>query len=282
MEERPKVILIGGDTNTVMAGALALARLGIKAGHVEAGLRSFDRSMPKELNRIIADHLSDLLFAPTPQSKKNLIREGVYKEKIFITGNTIVDAIQQNVLFSQSRDIYERLGLTGSKYCLLTMHRQENVDNPKRLMSILEGIEELDKEYDYRIVYSVHPRTERMLRKFNLLNRLRKVRGVLLTRALGYWDFLALIAKARLVLTDSGGVQEEFCILKVPCVTLRDNTERLETLKVGSTVLVGSNPSAIFKGVKKMLSKKRTWSNPFGDGYAAKRIIQICLNEGCA
>jgi UDP-N-acetylglucosamine 2-epimerase (non-hydrolysing) len=289
-EEKTDVVLVEGDTNTVLAGALAASKLHIspymacgvmgqspiKVGHVEAGLRSYDRTMPEEINRVLADHVSDYLFAPTEKAKENLQREGVEKNRIFVTGNTIVDAVYQNLEIAKRKvDILNKLNLGPEGYFLVTAHRQENVDNKERLKRILDGLELVYREFNLPIIYPIHPRTKKKIREFGL----EVPNGVELIEPLGFLEFLQLEANAKLVLTDSGGVQEETCILKVPCVTLRDNTERPETLEVGSNVLVGVNQETILEGVKKMISKERNWKNPFGDGKAGNRIIKILITN---
>ena len=270
MEEKPDVILIEGDTNTVLAGALAASKLHIKIGHVEAGLRSHDRNMPEEINRILADHCSDYLFAPTEKAKENLLKEGIPRNKISVTGNTIVDAIYQNLEIAKRKaDIFNTLGLEKQEYFLVTVHRQENVDVKERLKGILDGLGVVYHEFNIPIIYPIHPRTLKRLRDFEL----EVPRGLELIEPVGFLDFLQLEANAKLILTDSGGVQEESCILKVPCVTLRDNTERPETIEAGSNILVGVDRDKILEGVKKMQSKDRNWMNPFGDGRTSERII---------
>ena len=251
-EEKTDVVLVEGDTNTVLAGALAASKLHIKVGHVEAGLRSYDRTMPEEINRVLADHVSDYLFAPTEKAKENLLREGIEENKISVTGNTIVDAVYQNLEIAKRKvDVLNKLDLEKGGYFLVTAHRQENVDIKERLKGILDGLELVYRKFNYPIIYPVHPRTKKKIREFGL----EVPNGVELIEPLGFLEFLQLEANAKLVLTDSGGVQEETCILKVPCVTLRDNTERPETLNVGSNVLAGVNQEKISEGVKLMLKR---------------------------
>ena len=272
---KPDIILVEGDTNTVMAGALAAAKLHIKVGHVEAGLRSYDRRMPEEINRIVADHVSDYLFAPTEKAKQNLLREGVEENKIFVTGNTIVDAVYQNLEIAKRKvNVLKDLGLKPKEYFLVTAHRQENVDVKERLKGILKGLELIHEEFSMPVIFPIHPRTRKRIREFGL-----SLDGVTVNDPLGFLEFLQLEANARLVLTDSGGVQEETCILGVPCVTLRDNTERPETLEVGSNIIVGTKREKILEGVKLMFNKENSWENPFGDGRAGERIIEILKNK---
>ena len=193
--------------------------------------------------------------------------------KIFITGNTIVDAIYQNLKLAQEKSkILKKLNLEKDKYFLLTIHRSENVDKKQRLESILKGLELVHKKFQLPIIFPIHPRTKKMMDSF----KLRAPEGVRIIEPAGYLDFLKIEAGARLILTDSGGIQEESCLLKVPCVTLRDNTERPETIKIKSNVLSGTNHFIILKCAGKMLSKKRNWENPFGKKGVAKRIIDIC------
>ena len=270
LQEKPDVVLVQGDTNTVLAGALAAAKLGIKVGHVEAGLRSFDRSMPEEINRVVADHLSDYLFAPTVTAQQNLLQEGISSDNIFVCGNTVVDALFQNIGISESKlSVLDDLGLQKEGYFLVTAHRQENVDNEGRLNDIVNGLLDLHRQYDIPIIFSAHPRTINRLAEFDIT----LPEGIRIIEPPGYLEFLQLEKNAKLVLTDSGGVQEEACILRVPCVTLRNNTERPETIEVGSNILVGTNPSKILNGVSMMLKQSRNWVNPFGDGKAAEKIV---------
>lgn len=272
LDEKPEIILVQGDTNTVLAGALAAVKMGIKIGHVEAGLRSHDRSMPEEINRILADHCSDYLFAPTNTAKSNLLREGIPQNKIFVCGNTVVDAIHQNLTISKNhQNLLNSLHLQSQGYFLLTTHRQENVDVKSKLQGIFEGIREIYDEYAIPILFPVHPRTKQRIADFNLTIP----QGLELIEPFGYLDFLQLEEHARLVMTDSGGLQEECCVMQVPCITLRENTERPETLDVGANMLVGCDPKRIIEGVRIMMTKKRQWQNPFGNGKTAERIIDI-------
>jgi len=274
IEERPDVVLVQGDTNTVMAAALAATKLGIKVGHVEAGLRSFDRTMPEEINRIVADHISDYLFAPTEASRRYLRDEGIVRG-VHVTGNTIVDAVfQAKEIAARRSDIMARLGLSPSKFILATAHRAENVDDRERLSGMLKGMSMVSDELGMGVLFPMHPRTQGRMREFGL-----DARGIRVVEPVGFLDFLQLESHARLVLTDSGGVQEETCILGVPCVTLRENTERPETVEVGSNLLAGSDPDRILAAAKQMMGSKRDWTNPFGDGSASQRIIELMLDD---
>ncbi|HUS51558.1 MAG TPA: UDP-N-acetylglucosamine 2-epimerase (non-hydrolyzing) [Candidatus Paceibacterota bacterium] len=272
LKEKPDIVLVEGDTNTVLAGALAAAKLHIKIGHIEAGLRSYFREMPEEINRILVDHCSDLLFTPTKETKDILLNEGILHNKIFVTGNTIIDAVFQNIKLAEKKSkILEKLNLSKRGYFLMTAHRAENVDNKGKLRGILKGAEIISKRFRLPVIYPIHPRARKMIKTFKLKVSYR----VRLLEPLGYLDFLKLENSAKLILTDSGGIQEEACAMQVPCVTLRDNTERPETIKVGCNLLSGTDPSKILKCVSKMLNKNRKWKNPFGTGTAAKKIIKI-------
>ena len=276
LAHRPDAVLVQGDTNTVLAGALAATKLHIPVGHVEAGLRSFDRRMPEEINRIVADHVSDLLFAPTETAARYLRREGIPEEKISVTGNTVVDAVFQNLEIAQKKTgAMERVGAREGDFILVTAHRAENVDDRGRLAGILEGLFAVGEETGMQVIFPVHPRTAKMIREFGL-----ETRGIRIVPPLGYLEFLLLESRAALILTDSGGIQEEACVLGVPCVTLRENTERPETLEVGSNVLAGTDPMAIRERSREMRSRDRGWENPYGDGHAGERILEVLARRG--
>ncbi len=281
IKEMPYCVLVQGDTNTVLAGAMTVSKFsttkeftGVQMllGHVEAGLRSYDRSMPEEINRFISDHISDLLFAPTKNGAAILAKEGVAREKIFMTGNTIVDAVQANVKIARrSSKILDTLGVKRGNYFLLTLHRQENVDNKQRLKSVLEGLNLIGKTFGHEIIFPIHPRTVHKIRQFGY----ELPKGIRAIEPVGFLDFLLLESEARLLLTDSGGVQEESMILRVPCVTLRDNTERPETVTCGANRLAGAQPKVMLAAARHMLKSKRRWKNVLGDGRAAERILKI-------
>ncbi|MBM2818361.1 MAG: UDP-N-acetylglucosamine 2-epimerase [Nitrosarchaeum sp.] len=254
-KNRPDIVLVQGDTNTVLGGAIASRKLNIPIGHVEAGLR------------ILTDHCSDFLFAPTKEAQSILLREGISKNKIFLTGNTIVDSVRQNLKNIANLD---KLNIIPKKFFLVSLHRQENVDNQTRFKNIMKGLRKIKQEYKMPIIFPIHPRSKKMAKKFNV-----NFDGIDVIEPVNYLQFLFMQKNAKLVLTDSGGVQEESCILKVPCVTLRDNTERPETLEVGANLLAGDSPDAILSCTKKMLERKEDWKNPFGDGKSALKIIKI-------
>ena len=269
LKDRPDIVLVQGDTNSVLGGAIAAKKLGIKIGHVEAGLRSFDCMMPEETNRVLADHCSDFLFAPTKMSQNNLVKEGIDRKKIFVTGNTIVDSVKKN-LENSHIELLEKYNVKPKKFFLVSLHRQENVDNPKRFSDIIKGLKQIGEKYDFPVVFPIHPRSSKMAKKFKI-----SLDGLLIIDPVDYFSFLHLEKNARLVLTDSGGVQEESCILKTPCVTLRDNTERPETVKVGANIIAGTDSKDVILCVEKMLKRKHTWKNPFGNGTTAKKIVDI-------
>ncbi len=275
IHEKPDTVLVQGDTNTVLAGALVAAKtagIRIKVGHIEAGLRSYDREMPEEINRIIADHISDYLFAPTAASKVILRKEGISPKKIHVTGNTIVDAVWGNLEIAKKNKPHLPYGIKNSEpFFLMTLHRQENVDQKERLASILEGLHQVYRHFKVPIIFPAHPRTVKMMKSFGM----SLPEGVREHAPAGFLDFLRLEAEAQLLLSDSGGVQEEGCILKVPCVTLRTTTERPETLTTGGNVLAGYKPANILAAAKRMMRVKKTWKNPFGDGHASERILRI-------
>jgi UDP-N-acetylglucosamine 2-epimerase (non-hydrolysing) len=272
LDENPDIVLVEGDTNSVLAGALAATKLHIEVGHVEAGMRSYDRNMPEEINRILTDHCSDYLFASTEKAKLILRREAIAEEKIFVTGSTIVDALFQNLEIAKRCPDFEfaTLNLQPKNYLLVTLHRQENVDNEHRFASILEGLERVVAEFRLTMIYPIHPRSRKMIRQFGL-----KPKNLKLIEPLSFLSFLQLESNARLILTDSGGVQQEACIMGIPCVTLRDNTEWVETLEVGSNILAGSSPDKIVSCTGLMLDNQSNWSNPFGDGKAGEAIVEI-------
>lgn len=266
---KPDVVLVQGDTNTVLGGALAARTLGVKLGHVEAGLRSYDESMPEETNRILADHCSDLLFAPTKHSWNILLGEGISKKKIFVTGNTIVDSVYCNLKNLRS-DALDRLNIEPKRYFLTSIHRQENVDDSKRFKNIISGLVLVSKKYGLPVIYPIHPRAKKMAKKLGI-----PLGGIQVVGPVDYFSFLLLEKNARLVLTDSGGVQEEACIVGTPCVTLRDSTERPETVSVKSNIISGTNPGKILRSADLMLKRNASWKNPFGNGKASEKIVNI-------
>ena len=275
IKDRPDIVLVEGDTNSVFAAALASSKLSIQVGHVEAGLRSYDRTMPEEINRVLTDHVSDFLFCPTATAKENVLKEGIDERKIYVTGNTIVDAVIQNTEIAINKSkIIDDLFLEKKKYILVTAHRQENVDKKAKLQDIITALDWINKKYDIPIIYPMHPRTRNNLNQF----KITVPEPINLLDPLSFLDFLNLEANARLILTDSGGVQEESCILNVPCVTLRENTERPETIDIKSNILAGTDPERVLQSVEIMLNREKEWHNPFGNGDAACKIME-CIYQ---
>ncbi len=284
LKEKPVNVIAEGDTNTVLATALVTAKIGTvkqlvdfspKFGHVEACLRSYDKTMPEEMNRVIADHVSDYLFAPTEDAKENALKEGLNEEKIFITGNTIVDALKMVEDKIENSDSLKELGLEEKKYALLTLHRQENVDIKEKLQSIIKGVSALCKKTEIEAIWPMHPRAKKMIEHFSITVP-EKIRIV---QPLGFFEFLSLEKNAAIALTDSGGVQEESCIFGTKCVTLRENTERPETVAVGANVIAGWQENSIVEKATEMLERKAEWKQPFGNGNAGKQIMDILQKQ---
>lgn len=271
--ERPDVLLVEGDTNSVLAAGLTANKMGIAVGHVEAGLRSYDRAMPEEINRIVTDHLSDYLYAPTQKSADILRGEGIAKERIFVTGNTVVDELMLQRRRAERPEVLERFEVKPGAYALATLHRMENVEHPARLRGIFEGLARASRALGVPVLAALHPRTQGKLSQLGL-----EVDGhVRLLPPLGYLDFLGLHSTAKITLTDSGGLQEEACCLRIPCVTLRDNTERPESVDAGANVLAGADPGRIAEAAQTMSRRARDWENPFGDGRSGLRIVDLLI-----
>ncbi|MBA7472573.1 UDP-2,3-diacetamido-2,3-dideoxy-D-glucuronate 2-epimerase [subsurface metagenome] len=265
IQEKPDLVLVYGDTNSTLAGALSAAKLQIKVGHIEAGMRSFDKSMPEEVNRVLTDHCSAYLFCPTQTAVDNLKREGIVKD-VHLTGDVMVDALLNNKKIAERSQILDTLNLENKQYLVATVHRASNTDDRHNLESIVDAFCEVGE----KIVFPLHPRTEKSLKKYGLYDRL--IGKVKLTEPLGYLDFLQLLSRARRVLTDSGGIQKEAYILGVPCITLRDNTEWVETVENGWNMLVGVDKERIVKMAKEF-EPDREQRNIFGQD-ACKRISE--------
>ncbi len=277
LEEKPDVVLVQGDTNTVLAGALTASKLNIKVGHIEAGLRSYDKTMPEETNRIMTDHISEYLFAVGANQEKILKSEGISAEKIHTIGNTVSDSLFQNLEISEKTStILSDLELTKGQYFLVTAHRASNVDISSNLQELLYLFEQMHRNYTGTIVWPIHPRTQSKLKEFSI-----EVPSYLkLIPPVGYLDFIQLQKHAKLILTDSGGIQEEACLLGVPSLTLRENTERPEAVEVGASELVGRNAEKAVTAAKQWLEKEEyNWTNPFGDGHVAEYILDIIAKD---
>jgi UDP-N-acetylglucosamine 2-epimerase (non-hydrolysing) len=286
LTERPDLVLVVGDVNSTMAAALTAAKLCIPIAHVEAGLRSFDRTMPEEVNRIVTDAVSDLLFTTEPSARENLLHEGIPDHKIHFAGNVMIDALHMTRSLWERSDIFERLGLaSGQMYAVATLHRPANVDSPVVLSSLMNALDTVAQVLP--ILLPVHPRVRPQLETRAGLTWLEDSQpkmpssGILCLPPQGYLDFVALVSKARLVLTDSGGIQEETTILQVPCLTLRDSTERPITVTHGTNRVIGTDPGRIVTEASAVLAQDRRPSPPppLWDGRAAVRIVDTLLSH---
>ncbi len=294
LDQKPELVIVVVDVNSTLAGSLAAVKLHIPVAHVEAGLRSFDRSMPEEINRILTDAISDYLFTPSPDGDENLLKEGIPSQKIFLVGDIMVDSLLFNLEIAKKTDILERLGLQQKSstdhcqpttdYCLLTLHRPSNVDNKESLSRILGALAKVSSRIP--ILFPAHPRTRKQIEAFgfqqhfiDLTNNKLPIanNSIYLADPFGYLDFLNLMAHAKIVLTDSGGIQEETTVLNIPCITLRDTTERPITLSEGTNVLVKDDPKRIVEEVESILAgQKREGHCPaIWDGHTAERIVKI-------
>jgi UDP-N-acetylglucosamine 2-epimerase (non-hydrolysing) len=266
-------VIVVGDVNSTMAAAIVAAKHLVRVAHVEAGLRSFDRTMPEEINRVVTDALADLLLTPSRDANDNLIREGIAPEKIRFVGNVMIDTLQRNLEKARSSSILSRLSLKRGGYCAMTLHRPSNVDERATLSGILDALETIGEKLP--IIFPIHPRTHHRLTEFDLLDRVRRQSAVVLTEPLGYLDFLHLYSNSRLVLTDSGGVQEETTVLGIPCLTLRKNTERPITVTEGTNRVVGSDPETIKREALAALERHNAAPRvpELWDGRTAARIV---------
>ena len=281
LNEKPDIILVQGDTNAVLAGALVASKLHITVGHVESGLRSFDMTMPEEINRRVADVCSGMYFIPTEQSALNLLAEGYSRKNLFITGNTVVDACFRHLKIARKKgfedETLRKLDIDNMDNILtLTMHRAENVDVKQRVINVIEALKELNH---MNIIFPIHPRTKNTLIKFGLFDELNNLDHVHIIKPIGYLDFLQLTSASKLILTDSGGLQEEAITLNVPALTLRYNTERPETVTAGGNILVGCDKEAILENANKILKDEnfannmKNAENPYGNGNSAKLTV---------
>ncbi len=278
IEFKPDVSVVIGDTNSTLAGALASTKLHIPVAHIEAGLRSFDRKMPEEINRIVVDHISDILFVPTENAVKNLKNEGIGDEKIFFVHDISVDACLQNYEIAKKSEILKKMNINNN-FVLVTLHRQENVDNKENLCNILDALLEISKGKG--VVFPIHPRTLKNLKAFGIFEKYSE--NLRFIKPLGYFDFLKLIGSSSCIVTDSGGVQKEALILKTPCVTARTTTEWTETTDMNANVLVGTDKEKIIEEVSRRSSKEfhefmEKTENPYGDGKTSERILRNIKN----
>lgn len=280
---KPDLVLVPGDTNSTLAGALAAAKLQVSVAHVEAGARSYDMRMPEEINRRLTDHCSTLLFAPTKNCAEKLVGEGIPKQRVKLSGDTMYDAILQHMAKADKTDILHKLDLKNEEYAALTLHRPENVDAAQKLQDIIKALTMLK---NLTIMFPVHPRTKQRLAKVKLMQQKKLVEHIKLMEPIGYHEMLQLTKHAKMVFTDSGGVQKEAFWLHTPCITLRDITEWTETTDMGANVLVGDNPQKIVKAATEIMKAKdaktrlKKLKNPFGDGKASQKIVEQVLKMG--
>ena len=273
LREKPDLVVVAGDVNSTLAVALVASKLGIGIAHVESGLRSRDWSMPEEINRVVVDRISDLLFTPSRDGDENLAREGVDPRRVFFVGNVMIDSLRAALPRARESRIHEQLGIERGHYALATLHRPANVDEPRQLQRLFGALSEIAAELP--IVFPIHPRTRARLEAAQV----PLGKGIKLVDPQGYLDFLALTEGARLVLTDSGGIQEETTALGVPCLTMRDNTERPVTVEVGTNQLVGSDPAKVVPAAREILQgRARKGQVPeLWDGRAAERIADVLV-----
>ena len=276
---RPDCVLVVGDVNSTIACALVAVKMGVKVAHVEAGLRSFDRSMPEEINRLLTDAISDYLFTTEPSAMANLAREGAAPDKVFFVGNVMIDTLKANLEKARASRILADLGVKPRGYAALTLHRASNVDDAEILRPLFGAIRAIAAEMP--VIFPIHPRTRKNMAAFGMLDGCEPggSAGIRLVEPLGYLDFLKLTAEARVVLTDSGGIQEETAILKVPCLTLRESTERPVTVDVGCNQIVGTDPDRILTAYRKIMSSAsfECGTPEKWDGHAAERIADILV-----
>lgn len=273
LAEKPDWVLVVGDVNSTLACALVCVKLGVKVAHVEAGLRSRDRTMPEEINRLLTDQIADLLFTPSADADENLLAEGIPRERICLVGNVMIDSLFRHLDPSRQSQIKHQLGLTRQSYAVLTLHRPANVDDPVVFGRILQALEQISKQLP--IVFPVHPRTRKTIAQLGFGKRVEQMQGLRLIEPLGYLDFIGLYSGARLVLTDSGGIQEETSVLGIPCLTLRDNTERPITVSLGTNKIMGTDPAKIVAAAFAALKETETpaINIPLWDGHTAERIV---------
>ena len=276
LKEKPDWVIVVGDVNSTIACALVCVKLGIKVAHVEAGLRSRDRSMPEEINRLLTDQIADLLFTPSSDADANLLAEGIPVERISFVGNIMIDSLFENLERARQKQIKATLGLKEREYAVLTLHRPSNVDDRETFVSILSALEKISSSLP--IVFPVHPRTRKTIAELGLGERIAATENLRLIEPLGYLDFLNLYSTARLVLTDSGGIQEETTALGIPCLTLRENTERPITVEMGTNVIVGTDANKIVSEAMRVLNSSNEIHfppPPLWDGHTADRILAV-------
>ncbi|MBI5393394.1 UDP-N-acetylglucosamine 2-epimerase (non-hydrolyzing) [Candidatus Woesearchaeota archaeon] len=277
--EKPDLVVVVGDVTSTISCALTSVRYGVKAAHIEAGLRSFDRTMPEEINRILTDKIADFLFVTEESGVKHLKNEGVSEDKIFLVGNLMIDSLVQFKEIALKSTILHDLGLEKGKYIAATLHRPSSVDDKRTFANLLDAFEEIQKKM--KIVLPLHPRSKKKLQDFGLQSKIEKMQNLLIIEPVGYFDFLKLMMDAKLVITDSGGIQEETTFLGIPCITTRNNTERPVTIELGTNVLVGLDKNKIIDETLKVLSgnAKKGIAPPLWDGNAAERVVKIIVEK---
>jgi len=278
LREQPDWVLVVGDVNSTLACALVCAKLGVRLGHVEAGLRSRDRTMPEEINRILTDQVADLLFTPSQDANDNLLREGIPPERIKFVGNIMIDSLVKHLPQAKQSKIADELGVAGRDYAVLTLHRPSNVDKRETLLRLVQTFAEIAQHLP--VIFPVHPRTRKSIADFGLNDEVDKS-GLRMIEPLAYLDFLKLYSGARLVLTDSGGIQEETTFLGIPCLTLREETERPITVEMGTNIVVGADPQKIKSTVFAALDQPRATPKrvpPLWDGKTADRILDALVH----
>ena len=273
-EEKPDLTVVVGDVNSTLAGAISSIKMQIPVAHVESGYRSFDMRMPEEINRILVDRISQFLFAPTEDAVNNLILEGANKKRIFFVGNVMVETLLSHLQKSKKSKILKNLSLESDSYGLMTIHRAENTAEPEKLIGIFNSLNKIDN----KIIVPLHPRTKKVLEEIGYLKKLGK--NIEIIEPLGYLDFLWLMSNSKFVMTDSGGIQEEALMLDVPCITLRENTERVVTLKNGANILVGTDTLKLSSALEKIPKRKKTYPKPpLWDDKVSKRIADAIIGH---
>jgi UDP-N-acetylglucosamine 2-epimerase (non-hydrolysing) len=281
LREQPDWVIVVGDVNSTLACALVCAKLGVKVAHVEAGLRSRDRTMPEEINRLLTDQIADLLLTPSSDADANLRAEGISEDRICFVGNIMIDSLLGQLERARASSIREALNIHDQDYVVLTLHRPSNVDETAVFVRVLGALEEIARRVP--IVFPAHPRTRKMIKELGLTERVESIKGLMIIEPVGYLDFLNLLSGARLVLTDSGGIQEESTVLGIPCVTLRNNTERPITVEIGTNTIAGTDPLKIIKAAERAfespIDKSTLDVPPLWDGHTAERIVEALLER---
>ncbi len=279
LDTKPDLVLVVGDVNSTAACSLVASKLWIPVAHVEAGLRSFDRKMPEEINRLVTDALADFLFTTEKSGSDNLIKEGIGESKIHFVGNVMIDSLTFFQEKSKDSNILAKLQLEPQNYALVTLHRPSNVDDPENFQKILDAFEVIQK--DIPIIFPIHPRTEKNIKKFGMEDKVEKLHNLRLLPPIGYLDFMQLSHNCKFIMTDSGGIQEETTFLKIPCLTLRENTERPVTATIGTNEVVGTDTQKIISNAQKILAGdwKKGEIPPLWDGKAGERIVEVLTGD---